>query len=67
MNVWPIEQIPENGAIVLVTDGNNWSDGNKPPGYALGKWRWHDETQQWLGGSLPFTPTHWMALPEVEE
>lgn len=61
----PIATIPTDGTIVLVTDGNNWSDANQPPGHKLGKWRWHAETRQWLGGQLPFQPTHWMPLPET--
>lgn len=59
----PIDTAPKDGSVFLATDGDKWSDANSPPGFALGRWRYHNGIKKWVGESLQFKATHWIPVP----
>jgi hypothetical protein len=61
----PIETMPRDGTVVLVTDGQRWGTANQPPNHALGWWRHDEPTGRWHGSTLGFQPTHWVAIDDV--
>ena len=61
----PIETMPRDGTVVLVTDGNRWGRSNHPCGHARGWWEYDQKTGQWHGSTLWFQPTHWVAIDDV--
>jgi hypothetical protein len=70
--VWrPISEAPKDGTMLLLLLATGViASGNKPDGYAWGRWRFRDglERDQWSGGAylLDGEPTRWMPLPQSE-